>query len=138
MVKQPAERRPRRRPAGYDALHAVKKGMKDALAPQGLFEDLGLKYVGPIDGHDRDAMEQALTQAKRFGGPVIVHAITRKGFGYDAGRAARGRPVPRARSVRRPDRRGEAQGPDLDRSTSPTRSSRSASAARTSSRSPPR
>ncbi|HEX6515253.1 MAG TPA: 1-deoxy-D-xylulose-5-phosphate synthase, partial [Nocardioidaceae bacterium] len=71
-------------PAVYDALHAVKKGMKDALAPQGLFEDLGLKYVGPIDGHDRRAVEQALTQAKRFGGPVIVHVITKKGFGYDA------------------------------------------------------
>ncbi|MDN5895477.1 MAG: 1-deoxy-D-xylulose-5-phosphate synthase [Nocardioides sp.] len=71
-------------PATYDALHAIKKGMKDALAPQGLFEDLGLKYVGPVDGHDRVAMEQALTRAKRFGGPVIVHALTRKGFGYDA------------------------------------------------------
>ncbi|HWJ65701.1 MAG TPA: 1-deoxy-D-xylulose-5-phosphate synthase [Nocardioides sp.] len=70
-------------PAAYDALHAMKKGIKDALAPQGLFEDLGLKYVGPVDGHDRAAMEQALAQAKRFGGPVIVHAITRKGFGYD-------------------------------------------------------
>ena len=70
-------------PAAYDALHAMKKGMKDALAPQGLFEDLGLKYVGPVDGHDRAAMEHALAQAKRFGGPVIVHAITRKGFGYD-------------------------------------------------------
>ena len=70
-------------PAAYDALHAMKKGMKDALAPQGLFEDLGLKYVGPIDGHDRVAVEQALTQAKRFGGPVIVHVITQKGFGYD-------------------------------------------------------
>ncbi|HJQ03938.1 MAG TPA: 1-deoxy-D-xylulose-5-phosphate synthase [Nocardioides sp.] len=69
--------------AAYDALHAVKKGLKDALAPQGLFEDLGLKYVGPIDGHDQHAMEQALTQAKRYGGPVIVHAITRKGMGYD-------------------------------------------------------
>ena len=70
-------------PAAYDALHAVKKGMKDALAPQGLFEDLGLKYVGPVDGHDRAAMEQVLANAKRFGGPVIVHALTRKGFGYD-------------------------------------------------------
>src|SRR3954469_2241815 len=70
-------------PAVYDALHAMKKGMKDALAPQGLFEDLGLKYVGPVDGHDRVAMEQALSNAKRFGGPVIVHAITRKGQGYD-------------------------------------------------------
>jgi 1-deoxy-D-xylulose-5-phosphate synthase len=70
-------------PAVYDALHAMKKGMKDALAPQGLFEDLGLKYVGPIDGHDRTAVEQALTLAKKFNGPVIVHVMTRKGFGYD-------------------------------------------------------
>ena len=69
--------------AAYDALHAMKKGVKDALAPQGLFEDLGLKYVGPVDGHDLAAMEEALTQAKKFGGPVIVHAITRKGNGYD-------------------------------------------------------
>ncbi|WP_185995147.1 1-deoxy-D-xylulose-5-phosphate synthase [Nocardioides campestrisoli] len=74
-------------PAAYDALHAMKKGMKDALAPQGLFEDLGLKYVGPIDGHDRAAVEQALTQAKRFNGPVIVHALTKKGYGYQAAMA---------------------------------------------------
>jgi 1-deoxy-D-xylulose-5-phosphate synthase len=71
-------------PAAYDALHAMKKGLKDALAPQGLFEDLGLKYVGPVDGHDRAALEQSLASAKRSNGPVIVHAITRKGFGYDA------------------------------------------------------
>ena len=70
-------------PATYDALHAMKKGVKDALAPQGLFEDLGLKYVGPVDGHDRAAVEHALAQAKRFNGPVIVHALTRKGYGYD-------------------------------------------------------
>ena len=70
-------------PAVYDALHAMKKGMKDVLAPQGLFEDLGLKYVGPVDGHDRPAVEHALAQAKKFGGPVIVHVMTRKGFGYD-------------------------------------------------------
>jgi len=70
-------------PAVYDALHAMKKGMKDVLAPQGLFEDLGLKYVGPIDGHDRAAVEHALAQAKRFKGPVIVHVMTHKGFGYD-------------------------------------------------------
>jgi 1-deoxy-D-xylulose-5-phosphate synthase len=60
----------------------MKKGMKDALAPQGLFEDLGRKYVGPVDGHDREAVEQALSQAKNFGGPVIVHTLTRKGQGY--------------------------------------------------------
>ncbi|MFT4008857.1 MAG: 1-deoxy-D-xylulose-5-phosphate synthase [Nocardioidaceae bacterium] len=71
-------------PAVYDALHAMKKGVKDALAPQGLFEDLGLKYVGPVDGHDLSAVEAALSSAKGFGGPVIVHVLTKKGFGYDA------------------------------------------------------
>ncbi|MGI8993195.1 MAG: 1-deoxy-D-xylulose-5-phosphate synthase, partial [Nocardioidaceae bacterium] len=69
-------------PPLYDALHAIKKGLKDALAPQGMFEDLGLKYVGPVDGHDLGALEQALSQAKNFNGPVIVHAITTKGLGY--------------------------------------------------------
>ncbi len=68
----------------YEVLHGVKKGLKDMLAPQGMFEDLGLKYVGPVDGHDRQAMEDALRKAKAFGGPVIVHAVTQKGFGYAA------------------------------------------------------
>jgi 1-deoxy-D-xylulose-5-phosphate synthase len=67
----------------YEALHGIKKGLKDVLAPQGLFEDLGLKYVGPVDGHDREAVEQALFRAKRFRAPVIVHCITQKGFGYE-------------------------------------------------------
>ena len=69
------------RPA-FHALHGFKKGVKDWLAPQGMFEDLGLKYVGPIDGHDIPALEAALMRARNFGGPVIVHAITRKGAGY--------------------------------------------------------
>ena len=66
----------------YETLHGVKKGLKDIVAPQGLFEDLGLKYIGPVDGHDVVAVEHALMRAKAFGGPVIVHAITRKGNGY--------------------------------------------------------
>ncbi|WP_369134198.1 1-deoxy-D-xylulose-5-phosphate synthase [Modestobacter sp. I12A-02662] len=66
----------------YDALHAIKKGLKDVLSPQGMFEDLGLKYVGPVDGHDIEMMESALRRARDFGGPVIVHAVTTKGFGY--------------------------------------------------------
>ncbi len=69
-------------PPLYDTLHAIKRGLKDALAPQGLFEDLGLKYIGPVDGHDRPALEVALGQARNFGGPVIVHVITQKGRGY--------------------------------------------------------
>jgi 1-deoxy-D-xylulose-5-phosphate synthase len=66
----------------YGALHAAKRGLKDALAPQGMFEDLGLKYMGPVDGHDMPTLEHALERAKAFGGPVIVHAVTRKGNGY--------------------------------------------------------
>ncbi|ASY26512.1 1-deoxy-D-xylulose-5-phosphate synthase [Candidatus Planktophila versatilis] len=66
----------------YETLHGMKKGIKDIIAPQGMFEDLGLKYVGPIDGHDLVAMERALTQAKEFGQPVLVHVITEKGKGH--------------------------------------------------------
>ncbi|MEU9383473.1 1-deoxy-D-xylulose-5-phosphate synthase [Streptomyces sp. NPDC048279] len=66
----------------FDTLHGAKKGLKDFIAPQGMFEDLGLKYVGPIDGHDMEALESALARAKRFGGPVIVHCLTEKGRGY--------------------------------------------------------
>lgn len=66
----------------YDALHGLKKGIKDVVAPQGMFEDLGLKYIGPVDGHDEPAVERALRRAQAFGGPVIVHVITEKGRGY--------------------------------------------------------
>ena len=67
----------------YETLHGMKKGIKDIIAPQGMFEDLGLKYVGPIDGHDLVAMERALLQAKEFGQPVLVHVITEKGKGHE-------------------------------------------------------
>ena len=66
----------------YETLHGVKKGIKDIVAPQGMFEDLGLKYMGPIDGHDFPALERALAQAKQFGEPVLVHVITEKGRGH--------------------------------------------------------
>ena len=66
----------------YETLHGVKKGIKDIVAPQGMFEDLGLKYMGPIDGHDLEALDRALVQAKEFGEPVLVHVITEKGRGH--------------------------------------------------------
>ena len=69
--------------AMYETLHGVKKGIKDIVAPQGLFEDLGLKYLGPVDGHDEQAIETALRKARAFGGPVLVHVLTQKGRGYD-------------------------------------------------------
>ncbi|MEO3932912.1 1-deoxy-D-xylulose-5-phosphate synthase [Micrococcaceae bacterium Sec7.4] len=77
-------------PAGqftYRSLHAMKKGVKDWWAPQGMFEDLGMKYIGPVDGHDLQAMELALSTAKNYAGPVIVHAMTEKGHGYAPARA---------------------------------------------------
>jgi 1-deoxy-D-xylulose-5-phosphate synthase len=82
LVKEALGRTPLVGAPLYEALHAVKKGIKDAVAPQALFEDLGIKYVGPVDGHDLGAVESALRKAKRYGGPVIVHAVTRKGYGY--------------------------------------------------------
>jgi 1-deoxy-D-xylulose-5-phosphate synthase len=69
-------------PPLYGSLHGAKKGFKDFIAPQGMFEDLGLKYVGPIDGHDIETVEAALRRAKRFHGPVLVHCLTQKGHGY--------------------------------------------------------
>jgi 1-deoxy-D-xylulose-5-phosphate synthase len=68
--------------AAYAVLHGLKSGVKDLVAPQAMFADLGIKYVGPVDGHDLTALEEAFGQAKAFGGPVIVHAVTRKGMGY--------------------------------------------------------
>src|SRR4051812_39046791 len=69
-------------PPLFDALYGMKRGLKDLVQPQVMFEDLGLKYVGPVDGHDVAALEPALRSARDFGGPVIVHCVTRKGFGY--------------------------------------------------------
>ncbi|MCF3961683.1 1-deoxy-D-xylulose-5-phosphate synthase [Streptomyces fuscigenes] len=66
----------------YESLHGAKKGFKDAFQPQGMFEDLGIKYLGPIDGHDRAALEAALQRARKYTGPVLVHCLTEKGRGY--------------------------------------------------------
>ncbi|MCE0487883.1 1-deoxy-D-xylulose-5-phosphate synthase [Ornithinimicrobium sediminis] len=67
----------------YATVHGVKKGIKDIVSPQGMFEDLGLKYLGPVDGHDLDALESALRRARDFRGVVLVHVITEKGHGYE-------------------------------------------------------
>ena len=68
--------------ACYHAVHSVKAGLKDAISPQVMFTDLGIKYVGPIDGHDEHAVENALRHARGYNAPVIVHVVTRKGMGY--------------------------------------------------------
>ena len=81
-IKTTLSRTPVVGPPLYGALHGAKKGLNDFLQPQVMFEDLGIKYVGPIDGHDERLVEHALRRARDFGGPVIVHVITKKGFGY--------------------------------------------------------
>jgi 1-deoxy-D-xylulose-5-phosphate synthase len=81
-IKTTLSRTPVVGPPLYETLHGIKKGLKDVLQPQVLFEDLGLKYLGPVDGHDEQAVEHALRRARDFGGAVLVHVITTKGFGY--------------------------------------------------------
>ena len=101
----------------YRVMHSVKAGIKDSLSPQLLFTDLGLKYVGPVDGHDERAVEVALRQARGFGRPVIVHVVTRKGMGYRAGRGRRGRTdafLRRDRPGHRPGHQGRRPGLDGD------------------------
>jgi 1-deoxy-D-xylulose-5-phosphate synthase len=83
LAKRLLTRTPVVGPTAFTALHGVKQGIKDVLAPQGMFEDLGLKYLGPVDGHDREALEHALKAARGYHGPVIVHCLTEKGRGYD-------------------------------------------------------
>ncbi|MDO4901589.1 1-deoxy-D-xylulose-5-phosphate synthase [Actinomyces sp.] len=68
--------------AAFEALHGLKRGLKDILVPSAFFEDLGIKYTGPVDGHDEKALEFALTRAREYAEPVIVHVITEKGRGY--------------------------------------------------------
>ncbi|HVB46316.1 MAG TPA: 1-deoxy-D-xylulose-5-phosphate synthase [Streptosporangiaceae bacterium] len=82
LVKTTLSHTPLVGPPLFETLHGIKKGLKDVLQPQVLFEDLGLKYLGPVDGHDEQAVEHALQRAKEYGAPVLVHVITQKGRGY--------------------------------------------------------
>ncbi|QRV02896.1 1-deoxy-D-xylulose-5-phosphate synthase [Arcanobacterium phocisimile] len=66
----------------YDALRGLKRGVKDIFVDAGIFDSLGLKYLGPVDGHDIEQLEEALTMARKYGGPAVVHCITEKGRGY--------------------------------------------------------
>ncbi|HMR50601.1 MAG TPA: 1-deoxy-D-xylulose-5-phosphate synthase [Arachnia sp.] len=85
FIKRTVNRIPLVGRALYDLLHGFKTGVKDVLTPEhGLFADLGIKYTGPIDGHDIGALTNLLDQARQFGQPVIVHCVTRKGKGFHA------------------------------------------------------
>lgn len=84
LIKRTVTRLPLIGRPAYDLLHGFKTGVKDVLAPQSMFSDLGIKYTGPIDGHDITALTNHLEQARQYGGPVIVHCVTRKGRGFQA------------------------------------------------------
>jgi 1-deoxy-D-xylulose-5-phosphate synthase len=64
------------------AAYRVKEGLKQLLQPSTIFESLGIKYAGLVDGHDEPALEEVLSRSKRLREPVIVHVITEKGHGY--------------------------------------------------------
>lgn len=87
LIKRGVTRMPLVGKGVYDLMHGFKTGVKDVLAPQGMFSDLGIKYTGPIDGHDIGQVISHLESARQFGGPVIVHCITRKGKGFQAAEA---------------------------------------------------
>ncbi len=67
----------------YGVLHSFKKSIKDMLIDAGVFDYLGMKYIGPVDGHRIGDLIEAFTLAKAYGGPIVVHAITEKGRGYE-------------------------------------------------------
>lgn len=81
-VESAIARIPRVGAAMVAAGEAAKESFKHLVVPGMLFEELGLRYVGPIDGHDIHMVENAVQQAKEAGGAIIIHAITRKGAGY--------------------------------------------------------
>ena len=66
----------------FDALRAVKEGVKSSILPTEMFPELGMKYIGPINGHDLDALDHALRYARDYEGPIIVHVVTEKGHGF--------------------------------------------------------
>jgi 1-deoxy-D-xylulose-5-phosphate synthase len=65
-----------------EAARRIKEGLQNLVVPGVLFEELGLKYFGPIDGHDYDVLVETLSDLRRFEGPVLLHVVTRKGKGY--------------------------------------------------------
>ncbi|MGH9055519.1 MAG: 1-deoxy-D-xylulose-5-phosphate synthase [Acidimicrobiales bacterium] len=66
----------------YSSLQGLYSAVREVIEPPAFFEALGVRYVGPIDGHDIGGMEVALRQAAEFDGPIVVHVLTQKGRGY--------------------------------------------------------
>ncbi len=66
----------------YSSVHSLTSALREMVAPHTFFEALGVRYAGPIDGHDIEHMEQAFTHAAEWDGPIVVHVLTQKGRGY--------------------------------------------------------
>ena len=65
------------------SIHKLKNGIKQVMIPGMLFEHMGIKYLGPIDGHDIKEVSKVLKLAKKIDGPVVIHVVTKKGKGYE-------------------------------------------------------
>jgi 1-deoxy-D-xylulose-5-phosphate synthase len=66
----------------YSGVHGLTSALREVVTPHTFFEALGIRYAGPIDGHDIAGMEQALANAAEWPGPIVVHVLTQKGRGY--------------------------------------------------------
>ena len=66
----------------YSGVHSMTSGLRELVTPHTFFEALGVRYAGPIDGHDIAQMEQAFLRAAEWNGPIVVHVLTQKGRGY--------------------------------------------------------
>ncbi len=66
----------------YSGIHGLTSALREVVTPHTFFEALGIRYVGPIDGHDIAGVEQALANAAEWPGPIVVHVLTQKGRGY--------------------------------------------------------
>lgn len=70
-------------PGMVDAMRKTKSSIKQIIIPGMLFEDMGLTYLGPVDGHNIPQLIKTFQEAKRFEGPILVHVLTQKGRGYE-------------------------------------------------------
>jgi 1-deoxy-D-xylulose-5-phosphate synthase len=69
-------------PIAYSSLHGLAVALREAVEPRAFFEALGVRYTGPIDGHDLAGLEAALAKAASWPGPMVLHVLTVKGKGY--------------------------------------------------------
>ena len=82
-VRHLAPHLPRAGRAGLAGLHGMTSAVRDLVTPGTFFEDLGVRYVGPIDGHNIESLETTLRNAALWDGPIVVHILTEKGRGYE-------------------------------------------------------